>query len=269
MNDIYDYDWDVKQGRDKKPLVRSSYTPDDAKWVSYPLVIVSLTFAYWWFPLTSFVLFFLAAILGWVYNRKSKDSPYAFAYLGLWGAFMVLSGAMYHGEGITTQTIVLELLVGVHMVAMTFIGDLKDVYTEEDSIPSRLGCKLTNDGETLWVSARFYIIGITILLIQSVFMMALPVSDGFELSDIMLAYIATVLALTSFEFGAECMGGRRYDEKEMKRDIVVYEIITVSGVLIGMTSFVSYKFISLAVVGSIVWGLGWQLVLYGDPLEFP
>ena len=82
MNDVLDYDWDVEQERDKKPLVAGLISRKMGLLMSGFLIMLSVAYAAGTFPRLSYLLFVAAAIFGGAYNWKSKSSPYSAILLG-------------------------------------------------------------------------------------------------------------------------------------------------------------------------------------------
>lgn len=269
-NDVYDYGWDLRQERSSKPLVRRDLSVKSAVFISLFLGAVSLSIAVLYFPALSILGWIAAMMLGFLYDVRSKEDEYAAFYMASWGVVIIFTGSIYAG-GVTFATVIMALLLGVHMLWMTIMGDLKDVGQGERSIPERLDCRVMEDEgyKHLWTSARFNVMAKLIILAQIALLLLLPVGDGLHETDVMFAYMAVIAGVVVWETFHEVLYQPGFDRDDMKTDIAKYEIVSVTSVLIISMSFVNPSSIGSLFVGSVVWGLSWQAILYGHPLRFP
>lgn len=269
LNDLYDMEWDVNEGRENKPLVKGSVTRTEGLHVFVLLLVltvaVSLTF-----PYEALFFWVVAILMGFKYNRDSKEDIHAGVYLGVWGASIILTGAIYAG-GVNGLSVILALLLGVHMFWMTVMGNLKDVGHGEVSIPERLDCKIIDEQgyKILWTSGRFNIASVAIILVHIVLLLLLPVGDGAQSSDPLYIYIAIVGAVAIWEMFKEVLYQPGFNRDSMKKDIAKFEVVSASFVIVVSVSFMSIETAMVMVLGTILWGLTWQTVLYGHPLRFP
>lgn len=267
LNDISDYEWDVKQNRRRKPIVSGEVGMVEAKIISLHLILVSLTFSLILFPQEAFATWVMASILGGVYNMRSKHDSNSQIYLGLWGSSVVLTGSYIYGD-INITSLVLSIIVGVHMVWMTMMGDLKDIDNGEDSLPSKMGCY--TDGYYLHVSDDFESLSIKIIAIESsliVMILFLPDLLSYKLLYLPLALLGIILIMST---GFSVLRPEYYDRDVMKRDITLHEIATILTVAVAVMANTYDKVGVLSIVLlSVLWGVLWQRVLYGHYLRFP
>lgn len=271
LNDLMDLEWDKKDGRETKPLV-SGELPVELGWaISFSLIVVSFHLAWIHFPKSAFAGWMIASFLGVMYNYYSKEQTNSGMYLGMWGLAIIMTGALYPDGGITGITIILMLLVGVHMVWMTIMGDLKDIGKEEKSIPERFDCKIIEDGgyNRLWLSARFNIIVSLIVGIEVVLMLFLPIGDGAHARDVWPIYFGVIGGFLIFYTTDGVLYQPGFDRDKMKKDIALHEIVSISSVLLVSMSFMRIESALVLVVLSVLWGAGWQTILYRNPLRFP
>lgn len=270
LNDIIDYSRDERQRRMYKPLVGGDLTLLDSVFAVGAALILSVVYLPLEFPTLAYIFWILAAILGGYYNYVSKRSTYSAVYMGLWGASIIFTGSFYAGVANLTS-LVLALLIGVHMVWMTVMGDLKDIENDEKSIAERLDCRVENENgyRYLWTSARFTGLAMAMVDIQILLMVILPVSDGFHRFDVLYVYIGALGALgILFTYGS-VMYQPGFSRDKMQRDIAVHEVVSVLTVIVVSLSFINIPSVLVLILGTIVWGLFWQTVLYGHPLRFP
>jgi hypothetical protein len=60
-----------------------------------------------------------------------------------------------------------------------------------------------------------------------------------------------------------------YDQKAIKKNITMHAGTMILAMALASSSYLGAYSYLLAVVGTVVWQLTWQYVLYGDPLYFP
>lgn len=97
MNEYVDYEYDVLDGKDGKPLVSGDVSMKAAKWISANLISLSLISAFILFSQDAFIGYLMCAFLGWLYNMTSKTRNHAAILLALWGVFLVMTGYNYAG----------------------------------------------------------------------------------------------------------------------------------------------------------------------------
>lgn len=269
MNDLYDYKWDIEEGRDKKPLVSESLSYTEGLYVCILLLVLALVASYI-FPPLSLVFWMVAIAMGFIYNRYSKDRVEAGLYLTIWGASIIFTGSSYAG-GINGTSVILALFLGLHMFWMTMMGNLKDIEQGENSIPELLDCKIVskNGYSILWTSARFNLVAIPVVIIQIILLLLIPVGDGVHTSDVIYIYMAVIGGVSIWNMFSEVMYQPGFDRDSMKKDIVKFEIVSVTSIMIVSISFMSGASVSIIVVATVLWGFVWQAVLYGHPLRFP
>ena len=271
LNDIVDYEWDLEQNKENKPLVRGDITIYYGYGYCLALISVSVAVAIYLFPLYAFLAWVVACLLGALYDLRSKIDSYSAVYMAFWGVTIIYTGAFYSGGDIGGLTIVMSLLLGGHMLWMTIMGDLKDIGRGEKSIPERLDCKMIDENgyRYLWTSLRFNGLAILIVGIQIILILLIPIADGPHISDVMFVYVGIVGSLLVWVSFDNVLEQFQFDPDEMKRDIAKYEIISVITIIAVSLSFINIWSAVFLVVGSVVWGMAWQTVLYGHPLRFP
>lgn len=270
MNDYVDYEWDRLQSRTNKPLVsqkidKGSLAVTIILWFSASLLIALATF-----NILSFILYVLASVAGARYNLTSKEFAHAYAYLAAWAVLTVFAGAYYIGDP-NALTGVLALAVAVHMIWMTFMGNLKDIQNGENSIPDRLDCRvIVREGRRqLFTSVRFNMVSAAVVMLEIIFIGLIPLADGLTLSDVPFIYASFLGALVIWRTFVSVIIQNPFDRSKMKRDIVNHEAASIVSLLIVSLSFISPLSVAAMIALSVLWGMGWQTILYGDPLEFP
>lgn len=270
MNDIMDYSWDYLDERDTKPLVSGDAPFTWAAIVCSMMLVMMIAFAIEYYPLSSVFTLFLASIFGALYNSRSKKDWFSGLYLSAWGSLIVSTGALYSG-GFTGASIIISIIISVHMLWMTIIGDLKDIGKDEESIPERFDCELRNvDGyKYIWTSARFNSVASLILILEIIHLVLLPISDGLHLFDTVFVYIALIGGILIMLSSDKVLYQKQFTEDKMKKDIAKHELITVIAVIAVSISFMGLTSAVIIILGTSLWGLGWQTVLYGHPFRFP
>jgi len=271
LNDIVDIEWDRRQGRDNKPLVRGDISPLTAGVVCSAMGIGSVIYALFSFTRIVFLFWLAACLFGLIYDYRSKKDVYSGAYMALWGTSVIYVGGIHSGRGIGGTMVILAFLMGVHMFWMTVMGNLKDVGQGEKSIPERLDCKIINDDgyKHLWTSIRFNLASEITILTQVIFILLLPIGDGAHASDVGFIYLAIIWTAAIFMRYEEVLYQPAFSEDSMKMDIAIFEIVTVMAILTVSISYTDILSVSLMILLSIGWGLISQTVLYGHPLRFP
>lgn len=278
VNDIYDRDIDSTQNKVNKPLVSGDISMRAAKIVSVCLIGASLVGAILWFPSFATASYLIACVLGWHYNKYSKEHTYSSFYLGGWGMAIIFTGGFY-ARGANIITLLLALLLGVHMVWMTVIGDLKDIENDEPNLPHKYDCHISKftfpDREymgqpRLFKSLRFQAkVALPLLMIQ--FILGLAVA-GYGLNTIFdFGSLILVFVIGTFFFGTGWTVGanKPHSTEAITRDIVVNEILAVMMILAAMLAHISPVNIAILFAGSVMWGLSWQKIQYGSALYFP
>lgn len=271
LNDIVDIEWDKRQNRENKPLVRGDISPVAASIICSLFGIGSIIYALYSFTRIVFLFWLAACLFGLIYDYRSKEDVYSGAYMALWGTSVIYVGGLHSGRGITGTMVILAFLMGVHMFWMTVMGNLKDVGHGEKSIPERLDCKIIDDDgyKYLWTSIRFNMASEITILTQIIFLLLLPIGDGAQGGDVIFIYMAIVWsAVMSLRYG-EVLYQPGFSEDSMKTDIAIFEIVSVMALLTVSISYTDYLSVSAMILLSIGWGLVWQTVLYGHPLRFP
>jgi len=274
MNDIVDYEYDRKQGRVGKPLVAGLVSINEAIFISVFLFATSLVIASAFFNSLAIILYVMSAFFGGVYNLKSKDTVWGPIFMAEWGVSIVFTGAAYSGA-INTSSIILSLVLGAHMLIMTFEGDLKDVGDNERSIPRLLGCQIKDIDNTpyMFTSAIFNTIFALVVASEVILMMllaGLPVlSDGVKFHEVLVVLGTGVIQYPLIRSHEAVMRQNPFDESEMKKDIALHEIVTVIGISVASLSYAGFLSILTLGVATILWGITTQTALYGHPLRFP
>jgi hypothetical protein len=161
---------------------------------------------------------------------------------------------------VTVDLLLICTLVAVQMVFMTIEGDLKDIKMNEPSIPSILGVEY-NSGRlntTRRFSYTFQILNMTQIILVSPF-----ISRGYSL---VLYAVTGLLMIILSGYMVHC--GESYSEDLMRKLIVGYTICFVILFCIAAIEFMSIPSVAIILWSTILWGLGWQFVLYGDESYF-
>lgn len=269
MNDLFDAKWDERQERLKKPIVRGDITRVEGTMLCIVLLLVMAEVVVEYMRPTIWG-WLLAILFGFIYNWRSKTDVLAGVYLELWGFSIIFIGAI-HAGGVNGATVIIALLLGVHMFWMTMMGNLKDIGQGENSIAELLDCKIVskNGYSILWTSARFNLVSISTILLHIILLLLIPIGDGVQTSDTPFIYIAVMGGVAIWWSFNEVMYQPGFDRDVMKRDIVKFEITSVSFVILVSISFMSAMTALVMVAATLIWGLVWQTVLYGHPLRFP
>lgn len=143
--------------------------------------------------------------------------------------------------------LLLAVLVGVHFIIMTVVGDLKDVGGRETSFAELYG---EDSKEFASILAGFG-------TVQSLIMFYLM--PNVILGVVFSVYVFIMLMHITFTDS----------EKQMKKGIVKYEILSVVALVFILSGFMEIVSLAAILVLTVVWGLSWQTMLYGDPLYFP
>lgn len=273
MNEILDVDHDKFQGKMDKPLVSGAVNIYLAKFLMLGFISSSFLLSAYWLPTLSFVFFVVAMLFGTAYNIKSKTSPYALVWLGLWGVAIVATGSFAAG-GFNLITLLVSLLMFVHMELMTVVGDYKDLDSEEASLLKEMNCHVFKDNGVLRAFKSFKFMGAVynpLALIQSALIILIPVGAyvvetslvalvflpvGVLASEIILRKLEDVIKLEPFH------------PHGIKRKIVIYEAVFVVAFVAITVSFTAFTHSLILGVSTMIWGLGWQQLLYGDALFF-
>lgn len=271
LNDVIDYEWDKRQGRENKPLVRGDISLFTASIMCSVLGIGSVIYALYSFTRIVFLFWLAACLFGLIYDYRSKEDVYSGVYLSFWGTSVIYTGGLHAGKGVGGTMVILAFMFGVHMFWMTIMGNLKDVGQGEVSIPERLDCKIIDDNgyKHLWTSMRFNLASEITVLTHIVFLLLLPIGDGLHASDTVFIYIAIIWSVVMLMRFEEVLYQPNFSEDSMKKDIAIFEVVSVMAILTVSISYTDMLSVSSMVLLSIAWGLVWQTVLYGHPLRFP
>jgi len=270
MNDVVDKEYDKSQGRFSKPLVNGSINRANA--IAAPILLYSLSLvaAIHFFPIVAVVSYIIASYAGYIYNRRSKNMKYSGLLLSVWGLSIVFTGSIYAG-GITPYTLVIMSALSVHMFWMTLEGDLKDIDSEERSIPEALGCNIKGLGpyDSLHITAAFFGVSMALVLLEFLFLLILPIAGGISSDSVIPAYIAfftgSAIVIQSFEV----TNNQEYNKTKIKKKIALQEVLTVVAFLSVSIIYMGVASIVLLLLGSVIFGLSIQTILYGHPLRFP
>lgn len=270
LNDLRDIEWDKNEGREHKPLVNGSIGYRFGVAIFILLFAASVTYALAVFPLEALFSWSVAIFMGFWYNENSKSYTFSGVYMFIWGLSVVFTGALYAG-GYNGTTVILGLLVALHMFWMTVMGNLKDIGGGENSIPEMLDCKIVDeDGyKILWTSGRFNIFASVVILLQIALLLLIPIGDSAHSTDVTFIYIGVIGGILIWDRFANVLYQPGFKKDRMKRDIAVFEIVSVSFVIAVCISFMTYITAVILIAGSIVWGVSWQTLLYRHPLRFP
>lgn len=265
MNDYVDREHDMqsKEDRSDKPLINGSVTVRDAAYAVYALCTLPLLVAVWSFNTESLGFFIAAYALGLAYNFKSKDTYLSPVLLGLWGTSVVLTGAQY-ARGLTIESVLMGVLMGLFMFWLTVLGDFKDVDQDEKSIPKALGVKVSGNG-LLVKTHSFY--QAAAIIIGSFSLIIVFLADGAP----WWAYAGALFFGSVGSWGTAEITLRRvwYDQKAIKKNITMHAGTLILAMALASSSYLGALSYFFAVAGTVAWQFTWQYILYGDPLYFP
>lgn len=114
----------------------------------------------------------LSHLSGIAYNAYSKKHWYAPVYLGFWGMFLVLAGAMYAGN-INSNTILLSIGFFLFYFTNVMEGDIKDINNPEESILEKLDVEYLEDANKIYYSGKSKIFVKVVKGLQLVFILSI------------------------------------------------------------------------------------------------
>lgn len=271
QNDVMDYEYDIDHKSIDKPLVSKVISRFQAQVVSSLLIITSVFIAVISFSLTTSGWFILSAIAGLTYNFYSKKTSFSGLYLSVWGISIVMTGATYAGKP-NISVYALAYGVGIHMLVMTMMGDIKDIDADEPSIPRLLGVWYTKENSNIWItSPKTMIVGWTVLdIAEALSIIMIIIGSGIEPKP-SLIYVVPVLILLlgKSKTGNSVFSSRFLDDNDIKKDIVSYELICVTAYIVAISTMVKLIVTAVLIIASVGWGLLWQKIMYGKMFYFP
>lgn len=261
MNDYFDYPEDALYKEDDKPLVAGDISMLQAHWGVWILTLLSISFAFIFFSITTFGVFIVGCLFAYIYNKRSKRDWFSGLYLSGWGIAVVLTGSLYAG-GFNEFTAFVCVMIAIHMLIMTIQGDVKDLNAGEPSIPRELGCKTS--GNHMFTTVQ-----------MSLVMLLLDIASGLMLIGIVtkynIAYAIPVLILWMFyaPINQFIINQDKFKPDKLKKVIALYTIIAVIATLFASISFMGLESMIFMTICSVGWGLFWQKVQFGSALYFP
>lgn len=274
LNDVIDYKYDRMNNKDK-PLVDGTIHYMSAHIVSYLLIIISLIIVGIYFPVVSGLLYVIALVLGIIYNKRSKTDEYRSVYMLCWGIIIILVGATYSNVP-NVFSIILSISFGLYMMWVIWEDAIKDIGTGQKSIPeTRLDSKLkTKDGkEYLDCSFRFGGAAWLIRFIMFILILFIPftkiITNFIHLYDVVIFILSIPLGLVMFYTGHDIIYRGEFNRTEIKKSITKHTIWSAAFILTASLVFVDINSIFIMVLGSIIWGLIWTKVMYGELFYFP
>lgn len=282
LNDVYDVEVDSQQGKEMKPLVDRDISYRRAEFASYGLIGMSLFGAVIWFNTFAASAYSIACVFGWYYNLYSSRRTFSSIVLGMWGVFIVLTGAAY-ASGWNTYTVYLSILFGVHMVWMTLIGDLKDIENDEKNIPHLYDVRIEtirlldnhkSPAEMLHKPLGFqFKVVVPLILIQIALSLSILwkgiMDHGMQLNHLYAGWFIFPLSFFFIFQGMKIGSGIPYSEKKTTRDVVFNEIIAVTIILVPLGIALGPYVILAMLFASFIWGLSILRVQFGSFTRFP
>lgn len=262
-NDYVDSSEDYRSGKFHKPLVSGDIHHIEAKmWVYLGSVGSIIVGAYFMESLPA-LLWGAAVVTGISYNYASKKVWFSGGYLSIWGVVVIFSSSMYAG-GLPRNTFLLAVAVGIHMLIMTVEGDLKDLTSDEPHIPHLLGCYV-EDG-VMRISAKLLVVVMVAHIAEGALLLETArLSGAGPPVAVAISFLFLVSMLVLFRILRE----KPWNPVEIKEDIVIYTCLSAAAILVASVPMVGVIESILLLAGTLVWGLGSQYLLYGDPLYFP
>lgn len=266
-NEYCDYEYDMKNKDAGKPLTEGSIKRESVGVVAIGLFTVSIVITAYVFSTLVVTAFGLGAVCGFLYNQQSKTYPYSLGYMGMWGMIAIFTGAFTTSDA-DAMVIVYALGVGFFITLLTYIADLKDIESDEVSLPSRLGSRVVySGGERLihvtapaqfagWMMfvGEIGAFGIYTLVLQPYSIEYLI----FSLLGIALIYLQTQLTASGSK-----------TNKEFKREFAGFTVVQSFLLLTTASVTVSALIILGLVLASCIWVFGWLYIIYSDPFYFP
>ena len=267
QNDILDYRHDLRGDNGAKPLTSGAIKFEHAVLGDLVLIVLTVGLAAYYMNVLGFLFFISACVIGTVYNYYSKEHMLSLVYMSTWGAFMVMTGALYGGR-YNAVSVLLALAIAFHMAIMTLEGDIKDLDEDEPSIVAASGSTLKEyDGQkflnisssTVVVFALFEILELTMYIWILIYSYA----------SIEFGLVLFILFTIRLRHRSLILYQRVFDDDEFKKQVVIYTLLSVTCMLVASTSFTSVLEMLMLIVASFVWGLGWQKIQYGRAFYFP
>lgn len=247
LNDVYDYEIDAAADRTEKPLVVGRIETTTAEWIGLAGLVVGSLFAPLLFsPSTCLVLYFGIGI-GLLYNRISSSTVYGPFLLGCWAGVAVLFGAMVAGIP-TTATLLLAALIGIMLLHMTYVADVRDISDDVHTLPQALG--IQDQGDYIEFSTASLALEV-VLNVVKVGLVAAIISNGYYFGLIaVLALIPHLYYNTHYVFDAASS-----PEKFLDASARFYR--TGMAVLVfGLAAYVDPVIVVLMIAATFSWGYG-------------
>lgn len=266
-NEYCDFKYDMENKDAGKPLTEGSIKRENVRVVAVVLLGVSLAITVYVFPILVATAFGLGAICGFLYNKQSKVYPYSPAYMGIWGVTAIFTGAFTVADAEAT-VIVYALGVGFFITLLTYIADLKDIESNEASLPKRMGSRVvySEDARLIHVTSMAQFTG-WMLLMGEVMMFAVYILVLQQYSVVYAVFPALGVILIYLE--TRMMASGKKTNKQFKMEFAGFTLAQCFLLLTTASVNIPTPIILGLVVGSCVWVFGWLFIIYSDPLYFP
>lgn len=254
LNDVADYVHDKQAGRCEKPLVRGDIHFDVAEVVSMVLILLSVGTSAILLNRRAAIIFIISALIGVLYNYKSKIMPFREFVLGVWAMSLAFSGAAQSGAP-TRESLIFGISLMMLISWLSAVEGLKEYDNETVTIPHFVDH--VNTGRMKYVAVA----------------MAGVVVGGSQLTCITRGNSVCLLFCTTagaiFLFVAYVSGGGGSITIGDRKAVIANAIAGVSLLLITTIPAIGPGYAALMLIITVVWGLGWQKILFGETLYFP
>lgn len=273
LNDRHDYEYDLDAKNNDKPLVSGDIDTNTAGLAGITLSIYVLYGAYLSFPINSFIIFLLAFIVGIIYNLRSKTDEFRSLYMFIWGILIIFTGGSYAGR-YTIYTFLTALIFGIFMMWIIWMDGLKDLGTGQPSIPEKMNAHLyIKNGKTMiFGSYQFSILTLLVLSLEGLLLLLIPIIKYYYTLDIFWLVHITVSSFLIYLMiisGFNLVYHGEFNRSEIKKDIAKHTSIGVISMLFISLTFLDIFSIIIMLLGSVIWGLLWTKIMYGELFYFP
>lgn len=255
-NEIQDYEHDIESGRTDKALVSGEAERSEVGKASLILLLVSEAAAVLLFGLEGIILLMSCILIGLFYNTHSKKIWFSEIYLGIWGFLITMTGA-YYVSGPTLDIVTFGVAFGFYMVWMTYIGDYRDMTSDEANTLTALGARVVSG--TFIPSKKSIVWGVAVFT-YPILLCLFVIFNNDLITGLLAIILSGGVAYNSWQF----IQMREYMGEESTRLITSNTILFAS--LLGITgaSMASTSHVALLVIFSVVYGVAVQLALYGS-----
>lgn len=173
---------------------------------------------------------------------------------------------MYRGANVMTahELLLLSISVFMVMVVMTIQGDLRDIYSPERNIPHSMGVEPRKDlREGVAIPWSFKVLNDILVIANYTAIGVIVIEDDV----LFVLWIATILpAYYCSNMIIRLTEGGHLDL--VTEYITYYTAITLISLSLALIHIGDIISVTALVSCSLIWGFGWQKILYGDKSQF-